>query len=110
MLMDKGADTGDILLEEKIRISDEDTTETLSEKLSGLRASLLLKTIKGIKEDSIKPRPQTGEASYAPIIKKRMDCSTGQRQQLNYSILYVVCIHGRVHIVIWAKKGLKLLK
>ncbi|MDP3112082.1 MAG: methionyl-tRNA formyltransferase [Thermodesulfovibrionales bacterium] len=70
MLMDKGIDTGDILLEEKIRISDEDTTETLSRKLSGLGASLLLKTIKGIKEDSIKPRPQTGEASYAPIIKK----------------------------------------
>ena len=70
MLMDKGLDTGDILLEEKIRISDEDTTETLSRKLSELGASLLLKTIKGIKEDSIKPRPQTGEASYAPIIKK----------------------------------------
>ena len=34
MLMDKGLDTGDILLEEKIRISDEDTTETLSKKLS----------------------------------------------------------------------------
>lgn len=70
MLMDKGLDTGDILLEEKIRISDEDTTETLSRKLSELGASLLLKTIKGIKEDSIKPRPQTGEASYAPVIKK----------------------------------------
>lgn len=70
MLMDKGLDTGDILLEEKIRISDEDTTETLSRKLSELGASLLLKTIKGIKEDSIKPGPQTGEASYAPIIKK----------------------------------------
>lgn len=70
MLMDKGLDTGDILLEEKIRISDEDTTETLSRKLSELGASLLLKTIKGIKEDSIKPGPQTGEASYAPVIKK----------------------------------------
>ena len=70
MLMDKGLDTGDILLQEKIRISDEDTTETLSRKLSKLGASLLLKTIKGIKEGSIKPRPQTGEASYAPVIKK----------------------------------------
>ncbi len=70
MLMDKGLDTGDILLEEKIRISDEDTTETLSRKLSELGASLLLNTIKGIKEGSIKHRPQTGESSYAPIIKK----------------------------------------
>ena len=70
MLMDKGLDTGDILLEEKIRISDEDTTETLSRKLSGLGASLLLNTIKGIKEGSLKSRPQAGEASYAPVIKK----------------------------------------
>lgn len=70
MLMDKGLDTGDILLEEKIRISDEDTTETLSRKLSGLGASLLLNTIKGIKEGLLKSRPQTGEASYAPVIKK----------------------------------------
>lgn len=70
MLMDKGLDTGDILLEEKIRISDEDTTETLNRKLSGLGASLLLNTIKGIREGSLKSRPQTGEASYAPVIKK----------------------------------------
>ncbi|MBI5204350.1 MAG: methionyl-tRNA formyltransferase [Nitrospirae bacterium] len=70
MLMDKGLDTGDILLEEKIRIRDEDTTETLNRKLSGLGASLLLNTIKGIKEGSLKSRPQAGEASYAPVIKK----------------------------------------
>lgn len=70
MLMDKGLDTGDILLEEEIRINDEDTTETLSEKLSEVGASLLVKTIKSIKEGSIKPRPQTGEASYAPVIRK----------------------------------------
>jgi len=70
MLMDKRLDTGDILLQESIPISDKDTAETLSRKLSELGASLLLKTIKGIKEGSIKPRPQTGEASYAPVIKK----------------------------------------
>lgn len=70
MLMDQGLDTGDILLQEEIKISDEDTTETLSRKLSELGASLLLKTIKGIKDGSVKPKHQSGEATYAPVIKK----------------------------------------
>jgi len=70
MLMDHGLDTGDILLQEELEIIAEDTTETLSGKLSELGASLLLKTIKGIGDGSIKPEPQTGEATYAPVIKK----------------------------------------
>lgn len=70
MLMDQGLDTGDILLQEEIKISDEDTTETLGRRLSELGASLLLKTIKGIKDGSVKPKHQSGEATYAPVIKK----------------------------------------
>lgn len=70
MLMDAGLDTGDILLQEGIEISDEDTTATLSKKLSELGALLLLKTIKGIKDGTLKPKPQTGDAIYAPIIRK----------------------------------------
>lgn len=70
MFMDEGIDTGDILLQEKVIISDEDNSETLSEKLSHLGASLLLKTILGLKEGSIKPVPQEGVATYAPPLKK----------------------------------------
>ena len=36
MLMDRGLDTGDILLQAELEISDEDTTETLSIRLSEL--------------------------------------------------------------------------
>ena len=70
MLMDKGLDTGDILLQEELQIRDDDTTETLSIRLSELGASLLLKTISGIKDGSLKPQKQSGGAAYAPIIKK----------------------------------------
>lgn len=70
MRMDEGLDTGEILLQEKTIISDEDNSETLSKKLSHLGASLLLKTIKGLKEGSIKPVPQEGIATYAPPLKK----------------------------------------
>ncbi len=70
MLMDNGLDTGDILLQKELEISDEDTTETLSIRLSELGASLLLKTISRIRNGSLNPQRQSGEATYAPIIKK----------------------------------------
>ena len=70
MLMDRGLDTGDILLQAELEISDEDTTETLSLRLSELGASLILKTIGGIRDGSLKPQKQSGGAAYAPIIKK----------------------------------------
>ncbi|MGB9716308.1 MAG: methionyl-tRNA formyltransferase [Thermodesulfovibrionales bacterium] len=70
MRMDEGLDTGEILLQEKTIISDEDNSETLSKKLSHLGAFLLLKTIKGLEEGSIKPIPQEGIATYAPPLKK----------------------------------------
>ncbi|MEK7742016.1 MAG: methionyl-tRNA formyltransferase [Nitrospirota bacterium] len=70
MLMDRGLDTGDILLQAELEISDEDTTETLSIRLSELGASLILKTISGIKDGSLKPQKQSGGAAYAHIIKK----------------------------------------
>lgn len=70
MRMDKGLDTGDILLKAELEIIDDDTSETLFEKLSELGAKTLIETIKGMKEGKIKPVPQTKEASYAPPLKK----------------------------------------
>ena len=64
-------DTGDILLQEELRISSEDTTETLSIRLSELGASLILKTIGGIRGGSLKPTETVRKANLcAPIIKK----------------------------------------
>lgn len=70
MLMDKGLDTGDVFLKAELEIRDDDTSETLSKKLSELGAKTLIQTIKGIREGRIKPTPQTGEVSYAPPLKK----------------------------------------
>lgn len=70
MRMDKGLDTGDILLKAELEILDDDTSETLFEKLSELGAKTLLKTIRDMREGKIKPVPQTGESSYAPPLKK----------------------------------------
>lgn len=71
MLMDKGLDTGDILLQKEIAIENSDTSEILSGKLAEAGAMLLIETIKRIRNKDIAPVKQTGEATYAPIIKKQ---------------------------------------
>jgi len=70
MLMDEGLDTGDILLQKPIPIESSDTGKSLSEKLSHPGAELLISTLTGIRRNTIRPVPQRGEPSYAPIIKK----------------------------------------
>lgn len=49
MLMDKGLDTGDMLVQEKLEIEDNDNSEILSARLSELGAKALIETIKGDK-------------------------------------------------------------
>ena len=71
MLMDEGMDTGDILLQREMPIDEEDTGETLSEKLSHIGAEVLIQTIKHLKEDRLTPIPQDHtKATYAPVLKK----------------------------------------
>jgi methionyl-tRNA formyltransferase len=45
MLMDEGIDTGDIIAQQAIEIDPDDTTQSLTEKLSDLGAKFLLETI-----------------------------------------------------------------
>lgn len=71
MLMDEGMDTGDILSQEKIVIASDDTTATLSQKLSVLGAKLLIKTLKKYLAGEIKPQKQDDSlATYTKILKK----------------------------------------
>ncbi len=70
MLMDEGLDTGDILLQSETLITEDDTGTTLGARLSGLGASLLVDTLKGMRNGSITPVPQGGEATYAPPLRK----------------------------------------
>ncbi len=70
MLMDEGLDTGDILLQKETDILDEDNGLTLGKRLSEMGASLLVDTLKGLKAGTVNPRPQAGEPSFAPPLKK----------------------------------------
>lgn len=70
MLIDEGVDTGPLLLQKEIYIEDEDNAETLSQKLSVIGAELVVETINKMRRGAITPTPQTGEPSYAPLLKK----------------------------------------
>lgn len=70
MLIDEGVDTGPVLLQKTVPIEDEDNAETLSEKLSIIGAELMVETINKMRQGTITPSPQTGEPSYAPLLKK----------------------------------------
>jgi methionyl-tRNA formyltransferase len=87
MLMDEGLDTGAVILQEETEIADEDNAETLSKRLSDIGASLLVKTMQGLKNSSLKPMPQSGTPSYAPPLKKengRIDWSKGAAEIFNF--------------------------
>lgn len=69
--MDEGLDTGPILIQKEIEIKDDDTTETLQDRLAQIGSQIMIETIKRIKEGSLKPKSQDhSQASYAPLIKK----------------------------------------
>lgn len=71
ILMDKGMDTGDILLSSKTEITADETSATLHDRLSYLGAELLIKTLTLYQNDQLDPIPQDHTlASYAPMLKK----------------------------------------
>lgn len=71
MVVTEKLDTGPILLQEEEDIRDDDTAESLGRRLSELGASLLIKTLKGMRDGPVKPVEQAGETNYVPTIKKR---------------------------------------
>ncbi len=71
MLMDEGMDTGAILTAEETPILPEDTAGTLTERLSGIGAGLVVKALAGFEAGRITPaRQDDSRATFAPILKK----------------------------------------
>ena len=71
MLIDEGLDTGPLLLAEPTPIGAEETAEALESRLAFMGGELLVRTLKGLQEGAIVPRPQDpARASLAPLIKK----------------------------------------
>ena len=71
MQMDKGVDTGDILLQEKLPIGPEDTAGSLSGKLAELGGKALGAALDLLRLDRLNPTQQNNNlASLAPLLNK----------------------------------------
>ena len=94
--MDEGLDTGDLLLEETIRINESDNLLTLSQKLSLLSSNLIYKSLEIIENETntanIKLFPQKNkdqEIKYARMINKEdyklelNDCAENIKRKVN---------------------------
>jgi len=72
MLMDPGFDTGPILAQERMPVAPQDTTGSLTTKLSEVGAKLLVSTLTDWVEGKLSPRQQSAEgANYTPKITKK---------------------------------------
>ena len=71
MLMDEGLDTGDILETVKVEIGENETAGELFDRLSSLGGDIIVSTLKGIIDGTVKPAPQPTEGvTYAPMLKR----------------------------------------
>ncbi len=71
MLMDEGLDTGPILRQKSLPIMEDDTAQSLSDKLAGMGAGLLVETLDDMARGLVEPVPQPEQgASYAPMLTK----------------------------------------
>ena len=72
MKMDEGMDTGPVYAREIIPIENDETAETLHDKLSALSADILIKHLPDILNNTIQPIPQEGEHTTAPTLYKSL--------------------------------------
>jgi len=90
--MDEGLDTGDLLLEEKIKIDKDDNLNTLSEKLSILSAKLFLNATSLIEEN----------------IYKNTNSQLTKQNSLGREITYARMIEKSDYKVDWGNEAIKI--
>ena len=87
MRIDRGLDTGDLLLQRAVEIGPEETAVELQDRLSVLGADLLAETLDRLEAGQVRPRPQDPRlSSNAPMLKKsdgEIDWSWSSRQIFN---------------------------
>jgi methionyl-tRNA formyltransferase len=73
MYMEKGLDTGDMLIKAELEIGRNETASQLHDRLAQLGADILIETIEKLKNGTLEPVSQNDEEStYAPMISKDM--------------------------------------
>ena len=90
--MNEGLDTGDLILEEKIKIDNDDNLDKLSEKLSILSAKLFLNATSLIEEN----------------INKNTNSQLTKQNTLGREITYARMIEKSDYKVVWSNEAFKI--
>ena len=87
MRIDRGMDTGDLLLQKAVAIGPEETSVQLQDRLAVMGADLLVDTLDRLEAGQVRPRPQNPRlVSHAPMLKKsdgEIDWNQSSRQIFN---------------------------
>ena len=94
MKMNEGLDTGDLLLEEKIKIDNNDNLNTLSKKLSFLSAKLLLNATSILEEN----------------LNKKTNTQLTKQSSLQREITYARMIEKSDYKVDWDNEAIKIYR
>ena len=71
MRLDEGLDTGDILMQERVPIPPQMTSEELSPRLAAVGAELMVRTLSGLEQGTLQATPQdASRATLAPILQR----------------------------------------
>ena len=110
MFMNEGLDTGDMLEKEAVTLDPKETGGSLHDKLSAIGGRLILSTLKGLEDGTLKGTPQTDEGTcYAKMLTKSlgdidwtMDAAAIERliRGLNPWPSAYTCLHGKT-LKIW---------
>ena len=110
MFMNEGLDTGAMLEKEAVTLDPKETGGSLHDKLSAIGGRLILSTLKGLEDGTLKGTPQTDEGTcYAKMLKKSlgdidwtMDAAAIERliRGLNPWPSAYTCLHGKT-LKIW---------
>ncbi len=71
--LDKSVDTGEILLQRSMPLTENMTAGDLHDRLAEMGASLVLETVAGIADGSLKPQKQIGDVTLAPKLTKDLE-------------------------------------
>ena len=73
MQMEKGLDTGDMLMQTEVEITSRETADTLHDKLAAAGARLIVEALPKIEAGQVTPRKQNdAESCYAKMLTKSM--------------------------------------
>jgi methionyl-tRNA formyltransferase len=71
MQVDRGLDTGPILLQHEVEVGSDETAPELAARLAAVGAPLVTRTLRNLDSGELDPQPQDGSAAtFAPLLKR----------------------------------------